>query len=93
LTPIALAVGPTTREFRLFRAGVNETTKGTFLFDKRAAASVMAAYQRQGVDVMIDLEHLSLGGGGAGSRQDASDARGWAKLALRNGGGWRHLDS
>ena len=45
----------------------------------------MAAYQAQGVDLCLDLEHLSLGDLG---RADASDARGWFKLELRNGELW-----
>jgi len=47
------------REFRIFAAGENTTTKGRILFDEQAAADVMAAYEQHGVDLMIDLEHLS----------------------------------
>lgn len=72
-------------EFRLFKAGWNETSKGRFLFDSEAAASVMARYRRGGVDLMIDLEHGSLD---APTRADSADARGWFKLALRNGELW-----
>lgn len=74
-------------EFRIFRAGINETSKGSTLFDDEAAASVMAAWQRWGVDLMIDLEHQSLDAG-AGARDDAADARGWCKLEVRNGELW-----
>lgn len=68
-------------EFRIFAAGANPTENGyTVLFDAEAAAAVMAAYERHGVDRMIDLEHLSLD-------QDAPhydpDARGWAHLEVR----------
>lgn len=45
----------------------------------------MAAYTAQGVDCMLDLEHLALGDL---SRPDASDARGWFKLAVRSGELW-----
>ena len=50
------------REFRIFKAGINATTKGDFLFDDEAAEKVMAAAKRHGTDrnLMIDLEHLSL---------------------------------
>jgi hypothetical protein len=72
-------------EFRIFRAGANATTKGTFLFDAKAAAAVMAAYKAQGVDQMIDLEHEALGDLG---RPDSHDARGWYALEVRNGELW-----
>ena len=49
-------------EFRLFKVGENRTANGTYLFDEQSAQSVMAAYTEHGVDCMIDLEHLSLGG-------------------------------
>jgi hypothetical protein len=74
---------PLPREFRIFRAGKNETTKGTFVFDAEAARSVLAAYAREGVDMMIDLNHESLQGA---ARPDSGDARGWAKLELRPDG-------
>lgn len=73
------------KEFRIFAAGENDSTKGTVTFDEKAARAVMRAYERQGVDVMIDLEHLSLD-------PDAPaydpDARGWCKLEVRNGELW-----
>ncbi len=87
---IALAIGadgalPT--EFRLFKAGWNDTTKGKFLFDAKAAAETMAAYEKWGVDRMIDLEHQSLAQG-IPADPTAKDARGWCKLELRNGELW-----
>jgi phage I-like protein len=85
---VALAVGaggelPT--EIRLFAAGVNQTEKGPYLFDAEAAKRVMAHYQARGVDVMIDLDHLSTDD--THPNYDG-DARGWAKLELRNGELW-----
>lgn len=74
-------------EFRVFAAGMNTTTKGAFLFDESAATAVMAAYQAHGNDVMLDLEHLSLENPEQ-SRNFDPDARGWAKLELRNGELW-----
>lgn len=70
-------------EFRIFVAGVNATEKGDFLFDADAAAAVMAAREAWGVDVMIDLEHLSLDD--SAPNYDP-DARGWAELELRDDG-------
>jgi hypothetical protein len=72
-------------EVRLFRVGANETTKGTFLFDDVAAESVMSRYQEHAVDVMFDLEHLSLD---SESQAFDPDSRGWCKLAVRNGELW-----
>jgi phage I-like protein len=72
-------------EFRIFRAGANPSTKGTVIFDDAAAASVMAAYSTQGVDLPLDLEHQSLD---APIRPDSTDARGWFKLEVRNGELW-----
>lgn len=73
-------------EFRIFASGNNPSSKGLTIFDAVAAQAVMSAYQRQGVDYTIDLEHLSLEGDS--SRPDAADARGWFKLELRNGELW-----
>ncbi len=83
ISPAAGATPPT--EFRIFKAGENPSTKGVFLFDDAAAKAVVAAYQAQGVDYMIDLEHHALGDA---NREDSADARGWFKLALRNGELW-----
>lgn len=68
-------------EFRIFSAGVNESTNGPALFDDAAAARVMATYQAHGVRLMIDLEHKSLDG-------EDCDARGWFDLEMRNGELW-----
>ena len=73
------------REFRLFRAGENESSKGTVVFDSAAAESVMAAYERDGTDVVIDLEHLSID---REERHFSTDACGWARLEVRDGELW-----
>jgi phage I-like protein len=73
-------------EFRLFRAGVNDSSKGSFLFDEQAAALVMANYGKHGADIPLDLEHLSLDP--ASPRLDAHDARAWFGLEVRNGELW-----
>src|SRR6185295_17430879 len=74
-------------EFRIFAAGENATTKGIFVFNEQAARDVMASYEAHGIDVMIDLEHLSLESSEQ-SRNFDPDARGWCKLELRNGELW-----
>lgn len=70
---------------RLFRAGPNETHKGTFVFDKEAADSVMAAANSWGVDMMFDLQHLSID---EEAPNYDPDARGWFRLEVRNGELW-----
>jgi hypothetical protein len=75
------------REFRLFAHGVNKTSKGDFLLDEAAIASIMRFYKLEGVDMMIDLEHHSLDAD-ARARVDAADARGWFQLEVRNDGLW-----
>lgn len=72
-------------EFRIFRKGWNETTKGDALFDDLAAKMVMDEYKRHGVDRSIDLEHLSL------DRESPNydpDSRGAFNLEVRNGELW-----
>jgi phage I-like protein len=74
-------------EFRIFARGVNETTKGNFVFDDAAAESVMAEYQAHAIDLMIDYDHASL----APVALDpalASRAAGWFNLEVRAGELW-----
>ena len=79
------AAGALPTEFRIFKAGVNETSKGPIVYDAEAAAAVWAAYQREGVDLCIDLNHGVLDDT---TRSDAGDARGWFKLEQRGGELW-----
>lgn len=44
-------------EFRIFRAGVNTSDKGDFLFDADAARSVMDAFAKKGTALTMDYEH------------------------------------
>lgn len=82
-----VGAGEPPTEFRLFRAGVNSTQKGDFIFDEQSAATVLAAWREWGVDLMIDLDHLSLDID-CSPRTDAGDARGWFGLELRGGELW-----
>lgn len=88
---LTLAVGageePPT-EFRIFTAGQVETKKGNFIFDDKAAASVMAAYQKHGIDLMIDYDHASIGSHEAPDPAQAGKAAGWCNLELREGELW-----
>lgn len=73
-------------EFRIFEAGWNKSTKGTFLFDAVAASNVMAAWREYGVDLIVDLNHESILSPDA--RSDSSDARGNFTPELRGGELW-----
>jgi phage I-like protein len=84
----SISDGEPPTEFRLFTKGVNSTENGEFVFDAAAAKSVMAAYEKWGVDLMIDLEHQSLEVEGGAPDPTARDARGWCKLELRDGELW-----
>jgi len=71
--------------FRIFRAGANTSTKGTVIFDSKAAEAVMQDYAQHGADLMMDLEHLSL------NKQLPTynpNAMAWFKLQLRGGELW-----
>jgi len=70
-------------EFRIFRAGINKSDKGEFLFDEEAAASVMAAFAQKGVDVSIDYDHQALRAG-----EVKAPAAGWCSLEVRDGELW-----
>lgn len=75
------------REFRIFKAGVNDSSKGPALFDDIAAQNVMNAWKKWGVRLIVDLQHHSLleGDKGAFAREDAEDARGHFDLEVRPG--------
>jgi phage I-like protein len=75
---------PLPSEFRIFTSGVVHTEHGDFLFDDKAAASVMEAYQRQGVDYPIDYDHHTL----ATERGVKAVAAGWFTPELRLGELW-----
>jgi phage I-like protein len=47
-------------EFCVFRQGLNETEKGTFLFDETAAELVMSHWTERKIDLSMDYEHMSL---------------------------------
>jgi len=73
-------------EFRIFKAGANPMTKGTFMFTAASAAKIMADYATRGVDMVIDLEHEALDA--TATRADSRDARGWFNLEVRAGELW-----
>lgn len=85
---IVLAGAEPPSEFRIFAAGKNETTKGTFTFDEAAAKSVMAEYAAHGIDVMLDYDHASLGSDRSPDPAQAGKAAGWFNLEVRRGELW-----
>lgn len=86
---LAIALGATDREppteFRVFSAGVVRTTKGTFLFDDKSIAAVMAFYAEHGADVPIDYDHLMID---AFAPMGGGKAAGWLTLEVRGGELW-----
>jgi phage I-like protein len=79
--PYGTVVRTPPSEFRIFAVGLNRSTKGDFVFDDEAAASVMRQYGDHGVDLSIDYDHAALQAG-------AVPAAGWCKLEVRNGELW-----
>lgn len=74
-------------EFPVFSPGAISTQFGTYYLDSADLASVMAEYEREGVDLMIDLEHDSIDEEKRALRADAADARGWFTIAPTPEGG------
>lgn len=87
---ITLSGGSTPpREFRIFRAGANPSTKGVFHFGPAEALAVMAAWRAEGSHRLpLDVEHASLDPEARALRADAGDAIGWFTPALRGGELW-----
>jgi phage I-like protein len=73
------------KEFRIFKFGVNTSTKGSFLFDELAAELVMAAFTAHAVDLNIDYDHAILQAGKGGAK---SPAAGFCSLEVRAGELW-----
>ncbi len=67
---------------RIFKAGENVTSKGTFVFDADAARAVMDAYVAHGVDLSFDFDHAMVGGASPHDRI----AAGWFRLELDEAG-------
>lgn len=70
-------------EFRIFRAGVNPSEKGDFIFDESAAKSVMEHMARYANRIVIDYCHCSLSSRESPNPAEAGKAAGWFTPALR----------
>lgn len=82
---VELADGRVPDRFRIFRAGANETTKGTFTFDSASAESVLSAHASRGLDLPIDYDH-AMADPGASPRDRV--AAGWFSPAVVDGELW-----
>jgi len=82
------AKGEPPSEFRIFAAGANRTTRGTFEFSSKAAESVMAAAADYANDYPVDYAHAMFSSGGLFGSPDpaaAGAAAGWFKPVVREG--------
>ena len=81
---------PAPKEFRLFRAGLNSTRKGKFLFDAESATKVLAAQAEHGADLSIDYDHAMVSGGlfDAMDPSERGKAAGWFNLGVKDGELW-----
>jgi len=79
--------------FQLVPWGHVRTGKGDLIVDDGAAANVSAAFERGGIDLVVDLEHQTLGGQYARS-DGAAPAQGWIRgLEVIPGDGiYAHVD-
>lgn len=82
---IALDGGNPPTSFRIFRKGINHSTKGDDLFDDEAARSVMAHAAEYSNAYCVDVNHDSLNPAALAARADAGEAIAWFRLALKNG--------
>lgn len=74
-------------EFRIFAAGLFDTTKGPFLFDVDASASVLRCAADYGNELNCDYNHGQADGWPVDPAL-AGRSAGWFKLELRNGELW-----
>lgn len=80
-------------EFRIFpmgtfKAGWNDGSERSYLFDELAAAAVLEQAAKRGTDLFVDYEHASLGADEAQDPAEAGKAAAWFKLELRADGLW-----
>jgi len=73
------------KELRIWPFGRIATSKGTFLFDRKAASEVMRAYRTHGNQLCFDYEHKSIA---HDTRAGDGKAAGWFAIELRKDGLW-----
>jgi len=69
-------VGDGLKTVRLVPDGITESTNGRFTLDAEAAALMIEGFDRQGVELVIDFEHQTLGGAYSAPNGQAP-AAGW----------------
>lgn len=74
-------------EFRIFKAGHNDSTKGVFKFTPKAADAVMAEHKKYGNDLSIDYAHAMFAFFTV-DPAEAGKAAGWFKPEIRDGELW-----
>jgi phage I-like protein len=85
---LADAAGEPPKEFKLFKGGFVETTKGTFQFSERSCAEVMSKAADWGNDFPVDYDHASLMSMFSADPAEAGKAAGWFKPEIRSGELW-----
>lgn len=84
---LPLTEGKAPSEFRLFRAGSNDSDYGPITFDDKAAADVMAAQQKKGNPLFFDWNHGMMVPKEQRTREQGASA-GRFELAVRDGELW-----
>lgn len=84
---LAQADGKPPKEFRLFKSGLQETSKGIFKFSEKSCTTVLEGAKKYGNDYAIDYGHamhswISL------DPAESGKAAGWFSLEIRSGEAW-----
>lgn len=85
---IELKDGKAPSGFRIFRAGLNTSTKGDYSFTEASQSKCMAYQAKRGMPTVIDYEHASRYATFAADPQKAGRAAGRCKLECKNGELW-----
>lgn len=72
-------------EFRISLAGLNTTLNGPYVFDAKAAKSVLDAFEEHGAVIPLDYDHRMLD---PGSAPGGGIAAGWFRPEVRKGELW-----
>lgn len=77
------------KEFRLFKAGENRTSKGVFIFSARSQQMVMEKFATEGAEKVIDYNHASnYPAYMVPDPATAGRAAGWHRIEVRNNELW-----
>lgn len=83
----AVAGGKVPTEFVIFEKGVNDSTKGRWIFDDKAAKDVMGKYRAMSRRVSFDYDHAALRKDSLNPAETAKSA-GTCLLEVRDGALW-----